>query len=63
LKLRYVPAKGATGAKCSMLTAIAPDVFKVIGEGGAVDADVLVAPVPTKLSAGESRALLPPGII
>ncbi len=63
LKLRYVPAKGAVGAKSSMLTAIVPDIFKVVGDGKEVDADVLIAPVPTKLSAGESRALLPPGII
>lgn len=63
LKLRYVPAKGVVCAKSSMLTAIVPDIFKVICEGKEVDADVLIAPVPTKLSAGESRALLPPGII
>lgn len=63
LKLRYVPAKGAAGTKNSMLTAIVPDIFKVICEGKEVDADVLIAPVPTTLSAGESRALLPPGII
>ena len=63
IKLRYVPAKGALGAKGSMLTAIVPDIFRVIGDGKAVDADVLIAPVPRKLSAGESRALLPPGII
>ncbi len=63
LKLRYVPAKGAVGTKSSMLTAIVPDIFRVIGDGKTVDADVLIAPVPRRLSAGESRALLPPGII
>lgn len=63
IKLRYVPAKGAIGSQNSMLTAIVPDTFKVIGDGKTVDADVLIAPVPRKLSAGESRALLPPGII
>lgn len=63
LKLRYIPAKGAVGTKNEMLTAIVPDTFKVVGDGKTVDADVLVAPVPRKLSAGESRALLPPGLI
>ena len=63
LKLRYIPARGAAGAKGAMLTAILPDRFRVIGEGKEVDADVLIAPVPRGLSAGESRALLPPGII
>ena len=63
LKLRYVPAKGALGTSGTMLVAIAPDSFKVIGDGKTIDADILIAPVPKKLSAGESRALLPPGII
>lgn len=63
LKLRYVPAKGAVGAKSSILTAIVPDIFRVTADGKKLDADVLIAPVPTKLSAGETRALLPPGII
>ena len=63
LKLRYVPAKGALGTGGTMLAAITPDSFRVIGDSKTVDADVLIAPVPKKLSAGESRALLPPGII
>lgn len=63
LKLRYVPAKGAVGASGAMLAAITPDSFRVVGDGKTVDADILIAPVPNKLSAGESRALLPPGII
>ncbi len=63
LKLRYVPARAAVGVGGVMLAAITPDSFRVIGNGKAVDADILIAPVPTKLSAGESRALLPPGII
>ena len=63
LKLRYVPAKGALGTGGTMLAAITPDSFRVIGDGKTVEADVLIAPVPKKLSAGESRALLPPGII
>lgn len=62
-KLRYIPAKGALGGNSSLLSAISPDVFRVIADGKAVDADILIAPVPKKLSAGESRALLPPGII
>ena len=63
LKLRYVPARGAVGANGSMLAAIAPDSFRVLCDGREIDADILIAPVPRRLSAGESRALLPPGII
>ncbi len=59
-KLRFIPARGAVGAKTALLCAVLPDAVKVEGRG---DADLLIAPVPYKLSAGESRALLPPGII
>lgn len=62
-KLRYIPARGAVGAKSTLLYAISPDKIKVITETGETDTDILIAPVPYKLSAGESRALLPPGII
>lgn len=62
-RLSYIPAKGALGGKSVLLAAISPDSLKLIGEAGEVETDVLVAPVPHKLSAGDSRALLPPGII
>lgn len=62
-RLRFIPAKGALGGKSSLLAAISPDVLTVISEIRSVEADILIAPVPQKLSAGESRALLPPGII
>lgn len=62
-RLRYIPAKGALGGKNVLLAAISPDSVCVeVGETK-TDADILIAPVPQKLSAGESRALLPPGII
>ena len=62
-RLRFIPAKGALGGKTALLAAISPDSLTVSDENGCVDADILIAPVPQKLSAGESRALLPPGII
>jgi len=62
-KLRFIPAKGVTGSKTSILYAIAPDKVTLIADGKEEDADILIAPVPYKLSAGESRALLPPGLI
>ena len=62
-RLRYIPAKSAIDGRPSVLAAIAPDVLRVVGNGKSVGTDLLVAPVPRRLSAGESRALLPPGII
>jgi stage II sporulation protein GA (sporulation sigma-E factor processing peptidase) len=62
VRLRFVPAKGALAAKTALLCAITPDSFSVLINGKRRDADLLLAPVPYKLSAGESRVLLPPGI-
>ncbi len=62
-KLRFIPARGAVGSKSTLLYAIAPNRVAVIADGKEIEADLLIAPVPYKLSAGESRALLPPGII
>ncbi len=59
-KLRFIPARGAVGAQTALLSAIEPESINVVGKG---EVDLLIAPVPFKLSAGESRALLPPGII
>lgn len=62
-RLRFIPAKGAIASKTSLLCAVLPDSVHVICEGKRSETDVLIAPVVYKLSAGESRALLPPGII
>ncbi len=62
-RLRFIPANGAVGAKGALICAIVPEYAAVIFEGKRTEVDVLIAPVPYKLSAGESRALLPPGII
>ncbi len=61
--LRFIPAKGALGGKSELLAAISPDSVSVICGEKKCEADILIAPVAHKLSAGESRALLPPGII
>ena len=60
-RLRFIPAKGALASKSSLLCAILPESIKVSVSDGKRDADLLIAPVPYKLSAGESRVLLPPG--
>lgn len=62
-RLRFIPAKGAIASKASLLCAVLPDSVCVICEGKKSETDILIAPVAYKLSAGESRALLPPGII
>ena len=62
-RLRFIPAKGAIASKASLLCAVLPDSVHVICDGKRSETDVLIAPVAYKLSAGESRALLPPGII
>ncbi len=59
-RLRFIPAKGAISAKASLIVAFMPDAVNEVGRSGV---DLLIAPVPYKLSAGESRALLPPGVI
>ena len=60
-RLRFIPAKGALASKCSLLCAIVPERVSISVRDGKRDADLLLAPVPYKLSAGESRVLLPPG--
>ena len=62
-RLRFIPAKGAIASKASLLCAVLPDTVYVVCDGKRSEADILIAPVVYKLSAGESRALLPPGII
>jgi stage II sporulation protein GA (sporulation sigma-E factor processing peptidase) len=62
-KLRFIPSRGALSGKISLLAAVEPDFFTVINDKGKVEADILVAPVPYNLSAGESRVLLPPGLV
>lgn len=60
-RLRFVPANGALAGKATLLCSIVPDKVCVLTNGKRRDADLLLAPVPHKLSAGESRVLLPPG--
>lgn len=62
-KIRFIPARGALGCKISLLAAVEPDAVTVINDKGKREADILIAPVPYNLSAGESRALLPPGLV
>ena len=62
-RLRFIPAKGALGGRASLLSAIEPDSVKIINGKKIIDADILIAPVPYNLSAGESRVLLPPGFV
>ena len=62
-KIRFIPARGALGSKTSLLAAVEPDAVTVINDKGKREADILLAPVPYNLSAGESRALLPPGLV
>lgn len=60
--LRFIPAESALG-KGAVITAIRPDSAVFETENGDRAADILVAPVAKKLSAGGSRALFPPGLI
>ncbi len=62
-KIRFIPARGALGGKTTLLAAVEPDSVTVINDKGKREADILIAPVPYNLSAGESRALLPPGLV
>lgn len=62
-KLRFIPASGALGD--GLLRALMPErvtLTDVKGEKSR-DADLLVAPVPRRLSANGCRALLPPGLM
>lgn len=61
-ELRFIPAESVLG-KGSVITAIRPDRAVFETENGAREADILIAPVAKKLSAGGSRALFPPGLI
>lgn len=75
-KLRFIPAVGAVGKHGSVLAAVMPDSVEIFPEkedanedgrnseglSDGIRADVLIAPVPHRLSAGGSRALFPPGI-
>ena len=62
-KIRFIPARGALGGKTSLLAAVEPDAVTVINDKRKREADILIAPVPYNLSAGESRSLLPPGLV
>lgn len=62
-RIRFIPARGALCGKTSLLAAVEPDAVTVISDNGKKEADILIAPVPYNLSAGESRVLLPPGLV
>ena len=61
--LRFIPASGAIGD--GLICAITPGAVTVTDaeSGKSRMADLLVAPVPRRLSADGCRALLPPGVI
>lgn len=62
-KVRFIPASGALGD--GLVCAITPDEVIVTDpeSGRECGSDVLVAPVPRRLSADGCRALLPPGAV
>lgn len=60
-KLRFIPASGTLGD--GILCALTPESVTLTNEknGRSHSADLLIAPVPRKLSADGCRALIPPG--
>lgn len=62
-RVRFIPASGALGD--GLVCAIAADKVVIADSesGRECDSDILVAPVPRRLSADGCRALVPPGII
>ena len=61
--IRYIPARGALAKNQGILAAISVDKITVTSDNKTIDADLLIAPIQQKLSAGACRALLPPGFI
>lgn len=61
--IRFIPARGAVSRKQRILAAVDAEVFAVTPEGKRISTDLLIAPVPQRLSAGACRGLLPAGII
>ena len=62
-RLRFIPSRGALSGKTALLAAVEADVVTISNDRGKREVDILIAPVPYNLSAGESRALLPPGLV
>ncbi len=62
-RLRFIPSRGALSGKTALLAAVEADMVTISNDRGKREVDILIAPVPYNLSAGESRALLPPGLV
>lgn len=62
-RIRYIPARGALSDKSSLIAAFVPDSVTVITDKEKREVDILIAPITHNLSAGESKALLPPGLV
>lgn len=61
--LRFIPADGALSGDSAVLAAVKPRSVRIICGGKSADVDVLLAPLPRRLSAGEARAIIPAGLI
>ncbi len=61
--LRFVPADGALIGDSTVLAAVRPKSVRILQDEKSVEADVLLAPLPRRLSAGEAKAILPAGLI
>ena len=62
-RIRFIPAKGVLSAKSSLIAAFVPDSVTVVTNKEKRAVDILIAPLTHNLSAGESKALLPPGLV
>jgi hypothetical protein len=61
--LRFVPADGALAGNSAVLAAVRPNSVRILQDEKSVEADVLLAPLPRRLSAGTAKAILPAGLI
>jgi sigma-E processing peptidase SpoIIGA len=61
--LRFIPADGALSGDRAVLAAVKPRSVKIICGEKSAEVDVLLAPQPRRLSAGEARAIIPAGLI
>jgi stage II sporulation protein GA (sporulation sigma-E factor processing peptidase) len=63
MRLRFIPASGALCGDSTVITAVSPLSVSVTDGKKSAQVDVLLAPLPRRLSAGEAKAILPPGLI
>ena len=61
--IRFIPADGALLGDSTVLAAVKPRSVKIICADKSAEVDVLLAPLPRRLSAGEARAIIPAGLI